>query len=117
MLIGLPGLVQTRALLYIFLMSASSIPTHFWSLRFDQQAQLAHTLFIDVSGVSDGAVGAPVWCRVQGVGAVVVFVRASCVGGSVHVLLLLRFFLCRCTCRAYRVQSDGVAWCGALCAV
>ena len=36
---------------------------------------MAHTLFIAVSGVSDGAVVAVVWCWVQGEGAAVVFVH------------------------------------------
>ena len=43
-----PGSCSNQALLILFLESASSIPTHFWSLRIKQQARLAHTLFMGV---------------------------------------------------------------------
>ena len=54
------------------------------------QALLAHTLFIEASGVYDSAVGVAVWCWVQGEGAAVVFVHVVnvTVGGSVLLLLL-----------------------------
>ena len=85
--------------------------------RSGQQALLAHTLFIDVSGVYDSAVGVAVCCWVQGEGVAMVFVHVVSVSVGGSVLLLLLSVQCRCTCRVYRGQSYSVACCVVLCAV
>ena len=57
MLIGLPGLVQIKLFLYFFWELASSIPTHFWSLRIKQQAiqnRRAGELFLTARGLLAG---------------------------------------------------------------
>ena len=52
-----PGSFSNSSFYFVFCLQPLGSPTHCWPPRSGQSALLAHTLFIDVSGVYDSAVG------------------------------------------------------------